>query len=390
MTPSEFPCAPFERHPAIARSSALKKKPAAHAGIPGNEVRRHRLLLHSKAHQLAEYLRDSIRQGRLAAPLPGMRLWSRQLGVSRRTLQDALTELRQEGWLTVRPRGIHLNPTSAKPAASRTTAPCRVRWLLESTYRRYLYNYHVIHGLLQERLGPRGIELSWETCPPARLCKIARQPAMANELLLLASLPPACQRLFAASGKPALILGEAAPGVALPFINADLAGIVRHATFRLLRQGCTHLEIVHVQSTAAGIRSAEAAFQTACADWTRSPVTHRIIATALDQMSLQSTMRQLVSGVKGRTGILVLAPVPVGMVVTALLQHGIAVPAQATVAALMHPKEAIQLYPPPVHYPWPMAALVRQICSAAERFFATGTLPADGKTIAIEAAGAES
>jgi hypothetical protein len=367
----------------MARSSAVRKNPAARP--PGADAHR-RLLLLSKSHQLADYLRDAIRQDRLVEPLPGMRRWSQQLGVSRRTLEGALTELRSDGWLTVGPRGIRLKAMPAAATAARPPASRRVRWLLENSYRRHLYNYHVTFGLLQERLSLRGIELSWETCAPARLREIARQPAAANELFLLASLPPACQRLFAATGKPTLILGEVTPGLDLPFINADLAGIVRHATFRLLRQGCTHLEMIHINTAAAGLRSAEAAFESACAGWTRAPVTRRILTSALDQPSLFATMRRLVGGVKGRTGILVLAPVPVGLVTTALLQAGLAVPAQASVVALMHPAESIQLLPPPVHYPWPMTALVRHISTVTERFFTTGTLPPGGRTVTIEAA----
>lgn len=342
------------------------------------------LLLRSKAHQLAEYLRERLRTRQLATPLPGMRAWSQQLGVSRRTLAATVRLLQREGWLTVGARGIRLNP--APSAATRPAAPRRVRWLLESTYRRQLHHYHILFGLLQARLRLQAIELTWETCPPARLRQIARQPAAAQELFLLASLPPTLQQLFAASGKPALILGEAAPGVSLPFINADLAGIVRHATFRLLRGGCTHLVMVHINSSAAGIRSAEAAFQAAARGWTRAAVTSRILTTAVDQASLQATLRQLTAGVKNRTGVLVLAPVPIGLVMTALLQNGIAVPAQATLAALMHNDEAVQLAPPPVHYPWPMTALMRQIAAATTRFFTTGKLPAGGKTLLIEAA----
>lgn len=343
------------------------------------------LFLRSKAHQLAEYLRERLRTGQLATPLPGMRAWSQQLGVSRRTLEATVRLLQREGWLTVGARGIRLHP--APPAGTTNpAAPRRVRWLLESTYRRQLANYHLLFGLLQARLRMQDIELTWETCTPARLRAIARQPAPPAELLVLASLPPPMQQLFAATGRPALILGEAAPGVALPFVNADLAGIVRHATFRLLREGCTRLVMVHVHSAAAGIRSAGAAFQVATRGWSRNPVTTRVLTTALDPASLQAMVRRLPAAVQGRTGILVLAPVPVGLVMTALLQQGIAVPAHATLAALMHHDEAVQLQPPPVHYPWPMAALLRQITTAAHRFFATGRLPAGGKTVAVEAA----
>lgn len=361
----------------MARAVSSRSKPLPASG---------ELALHSKPHQLAGYLRTCLREGRLTAPLPGMRQWSQQLGVSRRTLHATLHDLQREGWLTITPRGIRLNAPPPAAAGPRPAAPRRVRWLLESTYRRHLHNYHVTFGLVQERLSRRGITISWETCPPARLRALARQEAPANELLLLASVPPAYQRLFAASGRPALVIGEVGAGLSLPYINADLAGIVRHATFRLLRRDCTRLVMVHIDSAAAGIRSAEATFQAACGEWTRTPVSARIFATALDQTSLLATMQRLVAGVKERTGILVLAPVPVGMVMTALLQHGIAVPAQAEIVALMHPVEATQLYPAPLHYPWPIDALARQITAAAEKYFATGRLPTGGKTVAIESA----
>ena len=284
-------------------------------------------------------------------------------------------------------RGTRLNPNAAVTKAPSSAAPRRVRWLLDGTFRRHLDNYHALFGLLQERLAPQNIVISWETCRPARFREIARQPSGSNELFLLASVPPVYQRLFAASGKPTLILGEAAPGVSLQYINADLVGIVRHATFRLLREGRSHLEMVHVKSAAAGIRSAEMAFEAACAGWSRAAVTHRIIETTLDQASLEATMQRLVGNLKRRSGIIVLAPVPIGMVVTALLRRSIAVPEQCEPIALMHSEEAVQLCPPPVHYPWPVAALSRQICAATERYFTTGTLPAVSKTVSIEATG---
>lgn len=345
--------------------------------------------LQSKPHQLAEFLRQSIRHGKLAEPLPGMRLWSRQLGVSRRTLHAALQMLQREGLLTLRPRGAQLNPLSGQTAIAKSNAPKRLRWLMEGTYRHHLHTHHITFDLLHERLRVRGIELKSEICTPVRLREIARQAPVPNELLLLGSLPPVYQQLFAATAKPVVVLGEVAAGLDLPYVNSDQAGAVRHATFRLLRQGCVQLKLVHVKSAAAGMRSAQAAFRQACKEWTRSAVNSQMIATELDLTSLLSAMKRVTTNIKPRTGILVLSPVPIGMVVTALLQHGIAVPAQAEVVALLHSADSTKLYPPPPAYAWPMTAIVREVTRAAEHFFATGTLPPGGKLLAAEMAKVE-
>ena len=342
--------------------------------------------LQSKPHQLAEFLRQSIRLGKLAEPLSGMRSWSRELGVSRRTLDTALRLLQAEGLLTMHPRGAKLNPVVAAKTPAPTGVTKRVRWLIDGTYRHYLHSHHRTFELLHERLRVRGIELKSEICTPVRLREIARQTTNSNELLLLGSLPPTYQELFAATGKPVLVLGEVAAGLDLPFVNSDQAGAVRHAAFRLLRKGCTHLKLVHVKSAATGMRSAVAAFRAACSEWTKTPITGQAIATELDLTSLLNSMRRATAQIKQRTGILVLSPVPIAMVITALLQHGVAVPAQAEVIALLHSAESTHLYPPPPAYAWPMTAIVREVTKAAELFFNTGSLPAGGKLLTAEMA----
>lgn len=341
--------------------------------------------LQSKSAQLAEYLRHAMRDGTLAEPLPGMRAWSRQLGVSRQTLHTALRALQRDGVLTLHPRGARLNPRAPSAAKSLPGAH-RVRWLIDGTYRHLLHNHHRTFDLLHERLRLRGIDLKSEICTPGRLREIARQAATSRELLLLGSLPPLFQKLFATTGRPALVLGEVAAELDLPFVNTDQAGVVRHATFRLLRQGCTQLKLVHVKSAASGVMSARSSFQQACRAWEKSSVAHQAVATNLDLTSLLQAMRRLTQQVGERLGVLVLAPVPVGMVVTALLQQGIAVPARAEVIALLHSTEAVHLCPPPPTYIWPMQAVVREITRAAEIYFHSGTLPPGGKLIPAELA----
>ncbi len=343
-------------------------------------------LLRSRAAQLADHLRKSIEQKKLVEPVPGVRQWSQQLGVSRRTLTTAIRELQREGWLTVGRRGVRLNPERGTVRLRQAEAPKLVRLLFHGVYRLNLHSYLETISALQQALARRGIELRWEACSPARLREIARQPGSERELLVLASVPPGYQRLFAASAKPVVVLGEVAPDLALPFVNVDLAGAVRHATFRLLQHGCRCVVLAHIAVDAAGIRSARQAFQAAGAAWTRHPVVLREAPMALDLTSLLDATRRLATGVRQRTGVIVLAPVPVSMVVTALWHEGVAVPRQAEVVALFHSAEGIRLYPPPAHYPHPVARVVRHLTAAAVEYFETGRRPKVEKTILAEQA----
>ncbi len=373
-----IPSADLNRCSAVPPRRPKSTEPAA----PPSESSH--MQLQSKPHQLAEFLKQAIRDNTLTLPLPGVRLWSQQLGVSRRTLHTTLHALQKEGWVTLHPRGTRLNSPPIKIKSKRQTAAKQVRWLTDAAHPKNQPNLHHTFDLLYQRLKVRGITLKAESCTPTRLREIARQPDTSGELFLLGSLSPTYQRLLAATTKPALVLGEVASGIELPSVNVDQSSAVRHATFRALRRDCSQVILVHMNTTAPGMRSTRSAFSIACKEWTRSKVTAQFITTHLDRTSLHQTMRRIATRIKARTGILVLSPVPISMVVTALLQHGIAVPKQAEVIALLHPENAVQLYPTPPAYLWPMKPVVRQITAACEQFFNSGTLPADGEAISAE------
>ncbi|HAP39402.1 MAG TPA: hypothetical protein DCQ94_06550 [Nitrospira sp.] len=329
------------------------------------------LRLQSRAEQLADYLRAQWQRGALQEPLPGSRDWSRKLGVSRSTLDAALKLLAHEKWLEVTGRGVCLR--RQQPDGSRRRRPA-VKWLLEGTSQPVAHNYLAVAAMVQNRLRLKGIEVDWEVCSPGRIREIARHPVR-DRLHILASLRPAFQRLFNDAGQPALVLGEVAAGLNLPFINVDLSGAVRHAVFELLRTGCTRLELVHLATPAVGIAKAEQTFTTAVEGWTPR-IPSRILCTGLDRPSLLAVMRRLVASQTQCLGCIVVAPVPVGMVVSVLLEHGLRLPQQVKVAAVFHAEDAVNLCPPLLHYPWPGPALAAKISAMAEAYFARGQAPA--------------
>lgn len=331
------------------------------------------LRLQSRVEQVADYLRGQLTRGELVAPLPGTREWSRKLGVSRSTLDAAVKLLEREQWMKITAQGIALRENKL-PVRSRAARP-RIRWLLDSAQKIPPQNYIAAAGLVQNRVRLKGIEVDWELCHPARLREIARSRTTGNDLFVLASLPPAWQRLFRAAKKAVLVLGDVAKDLDLPYLNADLSGAVRHGVFQLLRSGCTRVELINLRHPAAGIANAATAFAEAVKAWPEA-VPSRILTTALDRHSLLTAMRRLVATRTACLGCVVVAPVPVGMVVTALLADDRKFPGQARVAAVFHSDDAVRLCAPLWHYPWPGRALVAKISAMAEAYFATGRLPA--------------
>ncbi|MBL9208708.1 MAG: hypothetical protein JNN01_26730 [Opitutaceae bacterium] len=349
--------------------------------VPGLDAQQGPLVLRSRGHQLADYLGALIDRRQLVEPLPGGRLWSLQLGVSRRVLDEALQLLQRRGQVTIGKRGVRLVPRSATRSATERGKTRRVRALLFAGYRGQHPGDTFVR--LQERLRLRGVEVRPETCSARRLREIASRPPIAGDVFVLASVPSVFQRLFADAGLPALVLGEAAPGVSLPFINVDQAGAVRHATFGLLQRGITEISLVTLDVDSVGVNSSLRSFQTACAEWSLRPVMPTLFSTSLEPTELRAVAGRLASGIRRRRGVVVVAPVPIGMIVSALLHHGVGLPQRAEVAALFHPPEALSLYPPITYYRSPVARVVRQVTQAALQFFETGRLP--GLNLTLEA-----
>jgi len=110
------------RQPPLAAMSPGKRSPASQSPARRRNAAPHQLILRSKSVQLTEYLRDLIQKRRLPEPLPGGRLWSQQLGVSRRILDESLKELQHQGLITIGRRGVRLNASRKHKTVARRRA----------------------------------------------------------------------------------------------------------------------------------------------------------------------------------------------------------------------------------------------------------------------------
>ncbi|MBI4026075.1 MAG: winged helix-turn-helix transcriptional regulator [Verrucomicrobia bacterium] len=338
--------------------------------------------LRSRWEHLADYLRDGILQGELAGPLPGMRPWSQQLGVSRSTLEKALAELQREGVVLVLPRGVRINPGRV---VQQTKPNSRIVRLLY--YARDYPVSHLVHDwvlLFAERLHFHGIQLTEERCDDIRFDAIAQGRNRPSELFLLLSLPSAQQRLFVDHRKPAVVIPEPAPQVKLPFVTVDQVGAIRHATHLLLRRGFSRVCLVVADVRAPGIEHIVSTFHKLISSWPHQPIHARITRLPLELRPMVSTARRFASQWNERAGIIVAPAIPPGIIQTALQERGVTLPGQAEIVAVLPPAQSINLCPPPAHYPFPSNRLVRTLTKVVLHFFETGLVPRVGKIIGVE------
>ncbi len=360
--------------PLLRQEKQPRQRPLSSAVSP--------LVLQSKSHQLAEHLRHALARGELDDPLPPSRIWSHQLGVSRRTLDATLHTLQHQGLIRITPRGATVVRRSDQQSRTTREIPQAVRALTFAGYERHAFVE--TFSLMQERLRPRGIAVRWEICRPSRLRELAERSPQAQELFLLASVPSTYQRLFAERKHATIVLGEVAHGIPLPYVNVDQTSAVRHAVFHLLQRGISQLHFVHAQVDSVGIATAVDTFRTACQSWRKSPVTLFIHPTKLDRNSLLVSCRRLARAWKGQQGVIVLAPVPMTMVTTALLHHGVTLPHQSELVALFHRLETVSLYTPFIHYRSPTLRVIHHLTAASVGYFQSGEVPALRKNLSAD------
>jgi DNA-binding LacI/PurR family transcriptional regulator len=225
----------------------------------------HRLLFRraSISDQASAALREGIRTGLLADPLPGEHQLARQFGISRSSIRLALAQLESEGHI-VRSNGrrARLN-LSGSPAAA--TAPPVVCMVCPVSRETLSQNQHPIVMEMHANCATKGI--GWEEAFDARLDG-ARPERHLRQLvgerknvcwILLACTAP-IQRWFARAGVPTFVLGSCLPGVELPSIDIDYRAVGWHAAGTILKEGHRHIGLLQPRRPLAGDLAAHEGF----------------------------------------------------------------------------------------------------------------------------------
>lgn len=345
-------------------------------------------MFRSRPEQLAHHLRDQILHGQVAEPLPSTRDWAKQLGVGRHTLATALKMLVQEELLIPQGnQGFRLPPLPSKHDAS---AP---RNAMRSIT--YWPDWRTLHTggtgsspLLAQWLRPHGIEHRSERWLDADFRRFEKRPAARpdhrHELFFFASLPDSHQRLIARANIPCVLGNAPVRGVDLPYLTCDWAGAIRHATFYLARRGFKRITLWARHSEAPHIANYCATFLNACREAPHGPIETEVFRPQLDVPSQSQAAHRTASRIKDRTGIIVVGPLAVSVLMTVLLRCGVRIPEQVEIAYVNTDPAQLAVVPVPVYYPYPVETIVKLIARAAIQYFETGERPRIRKLIPVE------
>lgn len=338
-------------------------------------------LLRSRAAQLAEYLRSCIARGELTEPLPSTRDWCARLGVGHNTLEAALKILEREGRVQVHPRhGVRLRQAGDRPAGEVLRHPV-VRWVYRGGPGWDNSIWAEVFTALSERLGEHGIHLVSERGSAERLRALRDGGERSNQMLVLVNLGEPYQRWFAGFRRSVLLIDVPCPGVRLPFVWNDVEAAVRHAVQHLSRRGFGRVCLVTPHHP--GRSPIEERFLEACAQ-VRPAVRGELAIMPIDLPRQWTGAQRFARRVAGRMGLLLIHPIPAGLLMTALQQRGVSVPGQVEIISMNTMSHGVRIVPPPVYYPYPVDAMARTVARAAARYFETGRLPRLRKRIPLD------
>ena len=334
--------------------------------------------LRDRCEQLANFLREGILRGEYAVPLPSTRAWCQQLGVGRPTLLRALQVLASEGLITMTKRGAVLVPVEKRPPTVSHAATRVVRVL---THGGDVGGFEMEIIRLSEQLQLHGIRLVIESCNLPRLKTIASQGIHPWELCFLLSIPVSYQKHFSERKDSTLVLGFANPDSPLNYLSPDLDGSIRHATHSLLRQGVKHIVLIEMLAKKAGVTRCVDTFQKTCNEWRAHPITSEVHLAWNDSTSMQNSIKKIVSKIKPPCGIVIHAPISLGILVSNLLQKGFEIPGQVRIMALEYREEEVRFSVPVTHYKTSMDRYAKEVMHAALHYFETGKLPVIKKVL---------
>jgi DNA-binding LacI/PurR family transcriptional regulator len=336
--------------------------------------------LRSRADQLADYLRGCLARGELKEPLPSSRSWSVQLGVGHSTLEAALQVLEREGRLRVLPRqGVRL----VAAGHARTDAPPRrlVRLLYLGADYPDISHMAELFQVLFARLDSQGIHFSVESCDVARARRIHQRGERTDELLVLVESGTSLSRMFQDFRRSVLVLGDPEHGVRAPSISFAVMSAIRHAVNLLARHGFRRVSLI--VNSARRYAPMESSFRRICSE-SAVAIQANVVGLPMDLDEAAPAAERFAARIRPGHGLIALFPVSAGLLMTALMKRGLNVPREVEVVALCSTRRALHVVPVPVHYPYPVEKLAKEITKAATVFFARGKLPPMHKIIPLE------
>ena len=308
----------------------------------------------SLAAQVAGALREEIQKGTWTEWLPGERVLTETLQVSRKTLRKAIAQLQREGTIeTIHGRGYQI----AKPVAARKAR--RAEPIVALLTPEPLEQMRPYTSLWVNRLKTLLIENGEKLVAVDGRKYFSRRPARALEKLLsqqpvacwlLANSTESTQRWFVEKKLSCVIAGSCHPGIDLPHADLDHYALCRHAAGVLLGAGHRQVVLLNERSGRAGDVESEAGFIAGVRESPHRDATPLVIHHEHSPASLLRALHRLLEMPRPPTGMLVSNGASYLTVVTGLAQRKLRVPQDVSVISRDHEPFLSFLVPAPARY----------------------------------------
>ncbi|AHF94149.1 hypothetical protein OPIT5_06560 [Opitutaceae bacterium TAV5] len=336
----------------------------------------------SLSSQIAEHLRERLRDGEWKGQLPGERVLAEQLGVSRRTVRAALEELSQDGWLAERSRqGTQLRKKRRRGAGA-GESPRSVGLLLpvemdELRHRTILWIDDVRRILYGRQVGMHVYQKGFATSVATMAFFRKLTTTVRHDCWVLPYSSPAMQQWCVVNRVPAVIVGTLHEKGSLPNVDLNYRAACQHAATQLLRIGHRQVVIVldrqerggDVESRLGFFEGVEKAGNTGKARVTGGD--DAAVASVAYHDGTVADLCRLADRLLARkprpTAWLIASPACFLTVIMHLLHRGVRVPEEVSLVCRDADPWLASGVPEPTRYVFDIRSLARQVARLAQK-----------------------